>query len=229
MPMQRMRNLRRLFDMVCAAFGIVILSPIFFIIGLAIKFEDGGNIFYSQRRMGKGFKEFRLLKFRSMIPDADRAGLLTGPKDSRITRVGKFLRRYKLDELPQLFNVIRGDMQLVGPRPEVSRYVEMFPTEYARLLKERPGITDPASLAFRDEEAILSGENTEAHYVAEILPEKLTLSGRYLETRTFASDLKIIVRTVFGSNRFENIPSSGEVASPLERKEEFPAHREAAP
>jgi lipopolysaccharide/colanic/teichoic acid biosynthesis glycosyltransferase len=120
---------------------------------LAVKCEDGGPVFYSQFRVGRGFHPFRLLKFRSMIVNADKAGLLTQPADARLTRVGQFLRKYKLDELPQLWNVLKGDMQLVGPRPEVARYVELFYEQYSPLLNESPGITDPASLAYRREES----------------------------------------------------------------------------
>lgn len=223
------QDLRRVFDTTCAALGLVLLSPILLVIAVAVKLEDGGDVLYSQTRMGKAFREFRLLKFRSMVPDADRAGLLTGPRDSRITSVGNILRRYKLDELPQLFNVVRGDMQLVGPRPEVRRYVEMFPAEYARLLEERPGITDPASLAFRHEEAILSEDDTEAHYVAEILPEKLALSRKYLDRRSFATDLTILIRTALGRDGSECKPRTSRGVSSAEKNEEFRHNREAAP
>ena len=141
---------------------------------------------------------FRLLKFRSMVPGADRSGLLTVAGDSRRTRVGRFLRRYKLDELPQLINVLAGDMQLVGPRPEVEHYVQKFRAEYALLLQRRPGITDPATLTFRHEEEMLRGEGWEDLYISRILPEKLELSLAYHRRRSFASDLRVLLQTVIG-------------------------------
>jgi lipopolysaccharide/colanic/teichoic acid biosynthesis glycosyltransferase len=130
-----------------------------------------------------------------MIPDADRHGLLTAPGDSRLTRAGRWLRRYKLDELPQLFNVLKGDMQLVGARPEVERYVQMFRPQYAVILVERPGITDPATLAYRREEEIFSASRIDKQYVEEILPAKLKLSLAYQKERSFLSDLRILLRT----------------------------------
>jgi len=141
--------MQRTFDFICAAVGLPLLLPLLAAIALAIKVCDGGPVFYAQLRVGKDFKNFHLLKFRTMVPEADRHGLLTAPEDARVTRVGKFLRAWKLDELPQLLNVLMGDMQFVGARPEVERYVQQFPREYGVLLKDRPGITDPASLAYR--------------------------------------------------------------------------------
>jgi len=190
---------RRAFDVISAAVGLVVLSPLFAVIALVIKLENDGPVFYSQPRMGKDFRKFRLLKFRSMVPDADRAGgALTGPADGRITRAGKFLRAFKLDELPQLINLLKGDMRLVGPRPELERFVEMFRPQYALILRERPGLTDPASLVYRQEDRILGPGNVEAQYVTRILPRKLELSLEYQQHRTFLSDLGIIFRTVFG-------------------------------
>jgi lipopolysaccharide/colanic/teichoic acid biosynthesis glycosyltransferase len=133
-----------------------------------------------------------------MVPGADRQAVLTVTEDPRITRVGHFLRQHKLDELPQLINVVKGDMRLVGPRPEMKRYVDSFPAEYKVLLQNPPGITDPASLAFRDESRVLDAENLEAHYLSQILPQKLRLSIEYSRRRTFLSDLKIIFQTVAG-------------------------------
>src|SRR6266478_4670896 len=133
------------FDVICAAAGLVLLSPLFAVIALAIKLNDGdGSVFYLQPRVGKDSREFYLIKFRSMVSGADRHGLLTVTEDPRVTSVGHFLRKYKLDELPQLINVLKGDMRLVGPRPEMKRYVDMFPSEYQALLQDLPGITDPA-------------------------------------------------------------------------------------
>jgi len=189
--------MQRPFNVLCAWVGVLVLSPLFAAIALAIKCEDGGPVFYTQRRVGQGFRVFRLLKFRSMIENADRSGLLTAPRDSRLTRLGRFLRKYKLDELPQLWNVIEGDMQLVGSRPEVECYVEMFREQYALLLKEAPGITDPASIAYRREDQMFTFEGREEQYVSKILPDKLRLSLEYQLHRTFLSDIRILLATVF--------------------------------
>ena len=153
---------------------------------------------YAQDRVGKNFRSFRLLKFRSMAPGSERSGVLTAPSDSRITRVGRVLRKYKLDELPQLWNVLQGDMQLVGPRPEVARYVERFRERYAILLRQPPGITDPASLAYRHEEQCFQAGAIEQQYLARILPDKLRLSLEYQRRRNFFSDLAILLHTVAG-------------------------------
>jgi len=185
----------RVFDALCAAVGLLMLSPLFAVVAAAIKFEDGGPVFYLHERVGRDFRHFRVCKFRSMVLGANRDGSLTAFHDSRITRIGRLLRLYKLDELPQLFNVLSGDMQLVGARPEVDRYVQMFRPQYALILQDRPGITDPAALAYRHEERILSGDGIEQQYVGEILPAKLKLSLDYQQQRTFWSDLRILLRT----------------------------------
>lgn len=194
---KRSGALSRVFDIVFATAGLILLSPLFCVIALAIKLEDGGPVFYRQLRIGKGFQPFRIWKFRSMITGADRSGSLTAPEDARVTRVGLWLRRLKLDELPQLFNVLIGDMQLVGARPEVDYYVNMFRAEYAVILQDRPGITDPASLAYRNEERVFSVSRMEEQYVQEILPAKLKLSLEYSQRRSFLSDLGVLLRTVF--------------------------------
>jgi len=186
----------RAFDVTCAATGLALLSPLFVIVAAAIKREDGGPVFFSQARVGKDLRKFRLLKFRSMVPNDSSP--LTAPDDPRITRVGRFLRKYKLDELPQLVNVVMGEMQLVGVRPELERYVEIFPAEYEVLLQDRPGITDLATLTFRYEEKIFQDGPMEKQYVSQILPRKLKLSLKYSQARTFFSDLGILVRTVLG-------------------------------
>jgi len=188
--------LHRAFDVLCAATGLLFLSPLFCAAALAIKVDDGGPVLYRQSRVGKGFRLFRICKFRSMVTGADRGSLLTAAGDLRLTRVGRWLRRYKIDELPQLFNVLKGEMQLVGARPEVKRYVEMFRPQYAVLLQDRPGLTDAASLAYRREEHLFSIQ-VERQYVEEILPDKLKLSLDYQEHRTFLSDIRILLRTVF--------------------------------
>jgi dTDP-4-amino-4,6-dideoxygalactose transaminase/lipopolysaccharide/colanic/teichoic acid biosynthesis glycosyltransferase len=190
--------LHRAFDLTCAAVGLTLLSPLFVLVAAAIKFEDGGPVFFSQPRVGKNLRRFRLFKFRSMLPNSASISPLTAPEDSRITCVGRFLRKYKLDELPQLLNVVKGEMQLVGVRPEIERYVEIFPNEYEVLLQDRPGITDPATLIFRHEEQILQADTLEKQYVSQILPQKLKLSLKYSQARTFFSDLGILVRTVLG-------------------------------
>jgi dTDP-4-amino-4,6-dideoxygalactose transaminase/lipopolysaccharide/colanic/teichoic acid biosynthesis glycosyltransferase len=189
---------RRTFDLICAVTGLALLSPFFVTVAAAIKWEDGGPVFFSQPRVGKNLRKFRLLKFRSMAPNSAAISPLTAPEDSRVTRVGRFLRKYKLDELPQLVNVVKGEMQLVGARPELERYVEIFPGEYEVLLQDRPGITDLASLTFRHEEQIFQVGSLENQYLAQILPKKLELSLKYSQARTFFSDLGILIRTVLG-------------------------------
>lgn len=191
-------GIRRAFDVTCAATGLAVLAPIFVGIALGIKLDDGGPILYMQTRVGKDLEKFRLLKFRTMILDSAGAGLLTVRGDKRITHVGRWLRRFKLDELPQLWNVLKGEMQMVGPRPEVERYVKNFPDQYAELLRDRPGITDLASLIFRHEEEMFQAGSVEEQYVSRILPEKLRLSLQYRRARTFLSDLGIIFRTILG-------------------------------
>jgi lipopolysaccharide/colanic/teichoic acid biosynthesis glycosyltransferase len=187
----------RVVDFLFSLLGLLACSPLLGLIALVVKLDDGGPIFYSQDRVGRNFRFFRLHKFRTMIRGADRHGLLTAAADSRLTRPGRVLRRYKLDELPQLFNVLKGDMQFVGARPEVEKYVQMFRPHYAILLQDRPGITDPASLAYSHEDQILSADRLEQQYVSEVLPAKLALSLDYQQRRTFLSGLTILVRTAF--------------------------------
>jgi dTDP-4-amino-4,6-dideoxygalactose transaminase/lipopolysaccharide/colanic/teichoic acid biosynthesis glycosyltransferase len=189
---------RRAFDVACAASGLLLLAPLFALIAAAIKWEDGGPVFYMQMRVGKGFRPFRLFKFRSMIAHSFASTPIAGPGDPRITRVGRFLRMHKLDELPQLINVLAGDMQLVGVRPQLERYVQVFPDEYRDLLQDRPGITDLASLQFRNEEQMFGPGSLDEQYLTQILPEKLQLALKYRRIRTFLSDLEIIFRTVLG-------------------------------
>jgi lipopolysaccharide/colanic/teichoic acid biosynthesis glycosyltransferase len=189
---------RRVFDTLCALVGLVFLAPVFALIALAIKLGDGGPILYSQIRIGQGLRKFRLLKFRSMFWGCAQGSLLTAPRDGRVTRVGRFLRKYKLDELPQLVNVLKGEMQLVGVRPQVERFVDIYPREYGELLQTPPGITGPASLCFRHEELLFLENSIEEDYIAKILPIKLKMSLNYARTRTFLSDLEILFRTVLG-------------------------------
>jgi len=189
--------MRRAFELVCTLIGLVVLWPIFLVVAVAIKLEDGGPVFYAHPRVGRNFRRFRLLKFRSMVSGADRrGGAVTSKGDPRITKVGRVLRKYKLDELPQLLNVLKGEISLVGARPEVERYVNLFRPQYEEILAERPGITDPATLAFRNEEELFTGDDVEGLYLEEILPRKLELSLEYGRRRTFFSDLVILFRTV---------------------------------
>ncbi len=189
---------RRAFDVTCAAAGLAALAPLFAMVALAIKLDDGGPILYSQRRVGKGLRKFRLLKFRSMRSNCPEGCLLTSQWDARVTRVGRFLRKYKLDELPQLVNVLKGEMQLVGVRPQTEKFVDIFRDEYVELLQTPPGITDLATLSFRNEERLFHENSIEEHYIAIILPIKLAIALKYSRTRTFLSDLEILFRTVLG-------------------------------
>ena len=153
-----------------------------------------------QIRVGKSNKDFKLYKFRSMRVNSDKQGLLTvGSKDNRITKAGYFIRKYKIDELPQLLNVLKGDMSFVGPRPEVRRYVEMYNEEQKQVLKVRPGITDPASIKYRNENDLLSkADDPEQYYITNIMPDKLRINIDYINNRTFLKDIKIIFQTIFG-------------------------------
>jgi lipopolysaccharide/colanic/teichoic acid biosynthesis glycosyltransferase len=187
----------RTLEIILATIGLLLLSPVLIVLALIIKLDDGGPVFYRARRIGRDGHEFALLKFRSMIAGADKRGDgLTTMNDSRVTPMGSFLRRRKLDELPQLFNVLVGDMSFVGPRPEDPRYVEIYTAEQRRVLSTRPGITSPASIKFRNEETLLGGDNWEKKYMDEILPKKLAIELAYLPERTTWSDIRIIVRTL---------------------------------
>jgi len=188
---------KRAFDFFCAACGLTILMPLFAVIGLAIKWDSPGPIFFRGERVGLGGKPFRIFKFRTMVANAARRGPgITAQGDARITRIGRFLRQYKIDELPQLFNVLRGEMSLVGPRPEDPRYVARYTPEQRRVLRARPGITSPASFNYRNEEHLLIGEDWEHQYIQTILPHKLQIELDYLATRTLWSDLKLIFQTL---------------------------------
>jgi lipopolysaccharide/colanic/teichoic acid biosynthesis glycosyltransferase len=190
--------LKRVFDFLVAACGIVLLSPLLLLVSLLIKMTSRGPVFFRQERIGQGFRPFRIYKFRTMVVDApSRGGLLTVGDDARITWLGRYLRRLKIDEFPQLINVLNGDMSFVGPRPEVRRYVEMFPQEYEEILQVRPGITDLASLKYRDEAAILANAtDVEEEYRTRGLPDKIRLARQYLEQSSLGFDLCLIVRTL---------------------------------
>lgn len=190
--------LKRLFDIVASFIGIIILLPCFIIISFLIIINSGFPVFYLQIRVGKNGKDFRLVKFRSMGKDAEKNGLLTvGGRDSRVTKIGYYLRKYKLDELPQLFNVLFGSMSLVGPRPEVRKYVDLYTKEQLEVLYVKPGITDFASLEYFNENELLSkSANPEETYIKDIMPQKLTLNLKYIEQRSFLTDMKIICNTL---------------------------------
>ena len=190
--------IKRIFDISFSFAGILILLPFYMLIGLVIIIDSRGGIFYKQRRVGRGNKDFFILKYRTMYVNADKAGLLTvGARDSRITRVGYFLRRYKLDELPQLFNVLTGDMSFVGPRPEVRKYVDMYTAEQLKVLQVKPGITDYASIEYSNENEILARSATpEQAYINEIMPHKLLLNLKYINEQGIFTDMKIIFRTI---------------------------------
>lgn len=192
--------MKRLFDITASFFGILILSPLFIFISLWVGLSSKGGVFYKQIRVGRNNKDFKLYKFRSMRVNSDKQGLLTvGSKDSRITKAGYFIRKYKIDELPQLFNVLKGNMSFVGPRPEVRRYVDLYSEEQMKVLSVRPGITDPASIKYRNENDILSSaSNPEEYYIQHIMPDKLKINIDYINKRTFVKDIKIIFQTIFG-------------------------------
>ena len=189
---------KRAFDTVVASLGLLVLSPLFLVVALLIKCESLGPVFFRQDRIGRQFRPFLICKFRTMVQDAHSMGAsLTVAGDPRITRVGRFLRRTKIDELPQLINVLKGEMSVVGPRPEIRQYVDLFRQDYAGLLTVRPGITDLASLKYRDEAAMLGrSQNPEVEYVNRILPDKIRLSKEYLQRSSFLFDLSIILKTL---------------------------------
>ena len=199
--MQRMEKMsaKRLFDVFFSTAGLVLLSPLFVAVALLIKMDSAGPVFFVQKRVGKKFRLFDLYKFRSMVPEAaKRGGLITADNDPRVTKIGRFLRKTKVDELPQLWNVLKGEMSLVGPRPEVEKYVTAFQDDYKEILEIRPGITDVASLTYRDEEKVLEGKaDPEEYYLHMILPEKIKLAKEYVRSVSLAYDLKIIGLTLF--------------------------------
>lgn len=187
----------RLFDIIFSALGLIILSPLLLIIWLLIVLESRGGGFYTQERIGKDGVPFRLYKFRSMRPDSDKGSLITiGGHDSRITKTGFFIRKYKLDELPQLWNVLKGDMSLVGPRPEVRKYVDLYTPEQRVVLRVRPGITDYASIEYADENEILGkADDPERTYIEQIMPEKIRYNLKYINHPTVGEYFKIIFLT----------------------------------
>ena len=195
---------KRAFDILVSVAGLIVLLPLLLLVATAIKLDSSGPVFFRQWRVGRKFRRFGIYKFRTMIDDElDRGLPITVGRDSRITRVGKILRKTKIDELPQLLNVLKGDMSLVGPRPEVPRYVELFRPDYEHILKVRPGLTDLASLKYSDEASILGqSANPEGDYVARLLPDKIRLANEYIQRSSLWFDAKLIVETIiklFGS------------------------------
>lgn len=190
--------IKRTFDIVLALLGLILFSPVMVLVAFMIKCDSKGAVFFKQERMGKGFRPFLIYKFRTMRQHSDDDGsLVTIGRDPRITRAGWFLRKTKIDEIPQLINVLKGDMSFVGPRPEVRRYVELFPREYAEILTVRPGITDLASLKYRDEAALLGkAEDPNKEYLSHVLPDKIQLAKDYLQRSSFLFDLSLILKTL---------------------------------
>jgi lipopolysaccharide/colanic/teichoic acid biosynthesis glycosyltransferase len=189
---------KRCFDIFFSIIGLLLLSPFFILLALIIILDSKGGVFYKQVRVGKYGKDFKLYKFRSMRIGSDKKGLLTvGGRDSRITRSGYFIRKYKLDELPQLINVFFGDMSLVGPRPEVRKYVDLYNEEQLKVLNVKPGITDYASIQYSNENEVLAkSQNPEKTYIEEIMPHKLKLNQKYINEIGIVADFKIILKTI---------------------------------
>jgi len=188
----------RFFDILFSSLGLIILSPLFLILAVWIKLDSKGPIFYKQLRVGKNDRDFYLLKFRTMVVDADKNGLITvGERDPRVTRAGYFFRKYKLDELPQLINVLLGNMSLVGPRPEVRKYVEMYTSDQRKVLSVKPGLTDYASIHYIDENKVLAkSDDPERTYIDAIIPEKIRYNMKYIEHQSVKEYFKIIFLTI---------------------------------
>ena len=191
-------TLKRLMDVTVSGCALLVLWPVLLLIAAAIKIDDPGPVFYRQVRVGRGGKHFRIFKFRTMIVDADKKGLaITVGRDNRITRVGAFLRKSKLDELAQLINVFTGEMSFVGPRPEVPKYVDMYTPYQRQVLLVRPGITDYASIAYRNENDLLEGaEDPEKMYIEQIMPDKIELNMKYLREISPVADIRLIFKTI---------------------------------
>ncbi len=192
------KAVKRIFDFICSTLGLIILSPFLIIIAIRIKTDSDGPVFFRQIRVGEKNKEFEILKFRTMVVDAEKLGRqITVGNDSRITKIGAFLRKYKLDELPQLINVFKGDMSLVGPRPEVPRYVKLYNDKQKKVLQVKPGITDLASIRYRDENELLGeAENPDEFYINTIMPDKLALNLEYIDRNNVFIDIYIILKTI---------------------------------
>ena len=189
--------MKRAFDILFATLALILLAPVLILIAALIKLDSRGPILFKQERIGKGFRPFLIYKFRTMHEVGEKTLFLTVGADPRITRLGKFLRAAKIDELPQLLNIMKGDMSVVGPRPEVPRYVDMFRDDYAQILRVRPGLTDLASLKYSDEASVLGrSENPENEYVTRLLPDKIHLAKEYIQRSSFLFDMRLIFETV---------------------------------
>ena len=189
--------LKRIFDITLSLFGLIILLPFMLIIAILIKIDSKGPVFFKQIRVTKNGKEFKIFKYRTMRVGSDKYSQITVGKDGRITKIGSFLRKYKVDEIPQLINVLIGDMSLVGPRPEVPKYVALYTDEQKEILKVRAGITDYASIEFSDENDLLaSEEEPEKAYIEKIMPKKIELNKKYLSEVSILTDIKIILLTI---------------------------------
>jgi len=190
--------MKRLFDIICSSIGLIILCPLFLVTAIWIKLDSKGPVFYRQIRVGRNGQDFAILKFRSMYVDSDRKGLITiGGRDPRVTRAGYYIRTYKLDELPQLINVLKGDMSFVGPRPEVRKYVDLYTKEQLGVLTIRPGITDAASIKYRNENDLLAAQtDPEQYYISVIMPDKLNINLDYVAHHTCMGDLHLILQTI---------------------------------
>lgn len=190
--------MKRLFDILFSFTSLMLLQPLFVAVAVLIKVDSGGPVFFRQERMGRNFKRFIIYKFRTMVVDAEKNGLrITSGGDHRVTRAGRVFRKLKIDELPQLINVLKGDMSFVGPRPEVEEYVKLYEKDYREILKRRPGITDVSSIIFREEEAVLKNQlDPEGYYKQILLPEKIRLSKEYIENSSFLYDLKLVLNTI---------------------------------
>ena len=189
--------MKRMLDIVVSLIGLICFFPLLLVVTVLIKLDSTGPVFFRQERIGMRFRPFQILKFRTMVQDSSSRGQsITVGDDPRITRVGWFLRKTKIDELPQLINVLRGEMALVGPRPELPRYVELFRQEYEEILKMRPGITDLASIKYRDEAALLArSKNPEEEYVTHVLPDKINLGKEYIKRSSVLFDLTLMFKT----------------------------------
>lgn len=191
--------MKRIFDIIMSSIGLIALSPLLLILSVLIKIDSNGPVFYRQTRVGKNNKDFRIFKFRTMRPNADKIGLITvGGHDPRVTRSGYYIRKYKLDELPQLINVLLGDMSLVGPRPEVRKYVNLYNAEQLHVLDVRPGITSLASIRYRNENELLANAtNPDKVYIEKIMPDKLAIDLEYVAKASLWTDIKLIFTTFY--------------------------------
>jgi lipopolysaccharide/colanic/teichoic acid biosynthesis glycosyltransferase len=190
--------IKRIFDIVFSISGLILLSPVLIVIAILIRLDSKGPVLYKQTRVGRNNKDFKLLKFRTMNPDSDSKGLLTvGGRDPRITKTGYYLRKFKLDEFPQLINVLYGEMSFVGPRPEVRKYVDLYTEDQKKVLDVSPGITDVASIKYKNENDLLEkAEDPEKYYIEKIMPDKIKLNLEYINERSFFKDFKVILRTL---------------------------------